>query len=107
MKGDPLLERILAFDRARGGGVAVNRVNRGYSLFNAETGKPIARLRPTGRADEVEILWWRGDRWDRIGDFGGIICRSMRPSITSPTSRCSGRCDRSQCATTADRAVAT
>jgi hypothetical protein len=45
----------------------------GYSLFSAETGKPIARLRPTGRADEVEILWWRGDRWGRIGDFGGSI----------------------------------
>ena len=73
MRGDPLLERILTFDRARGGGVAIERVNRGYSLFSAETGTPIARLRPTGRADEVEILWWRGDRWGRIGDFGGLI----------------------------------
>lgn len=67
-----MLERIRAFDRAKGGGVAVARVNKGYSLFSAETGAPIARLRPTGTGDEVEILWRRRGRWGAIGDFGGL-----------------------------------
>lgn len=71
-KPDPMLERILAFDRARGGGVVVERVNKGYSLFGARTGVPVARLRPTGAADQVEILWWRRSKWGTIGDFGGL-----------------------------------
>ena len=79
MKGDPLLERILTFDRARGGGVAIERVNRGYSLFSAETGTPIARLRPTGRADEVEILWWRAETAGEVSAISAASsCRSMR-----------------------------
>lgn len=71
-KVDAVLERILAFDRAQGGSVVVERVRRGYSLFSAVTGAPIARLRPTGRGDEVEILWWHRGRWGSIGDFGGL-----------------------------------
>jgi hypothetical protein len=69
-KPDPMLERIVAFDRARGGGV--ERVNKGYSLFSARTGVPVARLRPTGATDQVEILWWRRGKWGTIGDFGGL-----------------------------------
>jgi hypothetical protein len=72
-KSDPTLARIQAFDRAKGGGVAVKRASKGYSLFSAETGAPIARLRPTGGDDEVEILWWRRGRWGSIGDFGGLV----------------------------------
>ncbi len=72
-KADAMLERILAFDRAKGGGIVVERVRRGYSLFSAASGAPIARLRPTGRADEVEILWWRRGQWGSIGDFGGLM----------------------------------
>jgi len=71
-KSDPMLARIRAFDRARGGGVAVERANKGYSLFSVATGAPLARLRQTGRDDEVEILWWRRGRWGAIGDFGGL-----------------------------------
>jgi hypothetical protein len=29
----------------------------GYSLSSAATGAPIARLRPTGQSDAVEVLW--------------------------------------------------
>ena len=33
-----------------------------------------ARLRPTGKGDDVEVLWWsHRDKWESIGDFGGII----------------------------------
>jgi hypothetical protein len=58
-KYDAMLERIRAFNRTRGGGVVAERVNKGYSLFSAATGAPIARLRPTGTGDEVEVFWWR------------------------------------------------
>ena len=40
-KSDPMLARIRAFDRAKGGGVAVERASKGYSLFSVETGAPI------------------------------------------------------------------
>jgi hypothetical protein len=31
-------------------------------------------LRPTGKDDDVEVLWWsHRDKWESIGDFGGII----------------------------------
>jgi hypothetical protein len=72
-KSDPMLERIRAFDQARGGGVLVERVNKGYSLFSAATGAPIARLRPTGPGDEVEVLWWRRERWAPFGAFGRLV----------------------------------
>ena len=71
-KHDTMLERIRAFDRTRGGGVVVERVNKGYSLFSAATGAPIARLRPTGTGDEVEIFWWRRERWASFGAFGRL-----------------------------------
>jgi len=34
----------------------------------------VARLRPTGQADKVEIMWWsHRDKWDQIGDFGPLV----------------------------------
>ena len=67
---DALLARIEAFHRARGGGILVRKAARGYSLFSARTGTPIARLRPTGGADQVQVLWWDGERWRASGPFG-------------------------------------
>ena len=65
--------RIEAFNAAHGGGVLVRKVARGYSLFHEETGEPLARLRPTGTDDQVEVLYWGyRERWEPIGDFGGI-----------------------------------
>jgi hypothetical protein len=73
-KHDPMLERIQAFDHAKGGGVVVERVNKSYSLFSAATGSPIARLRPTGGpGDAVEVLWWRRERWAPFGAFGRLV----------------------------------
>lgn len=73
-QSDPLLDRIEAFDKEMGGGVIIRRASGGYSLFVEEDGSPIARLRPTGEDDDVEVLWWshRG-RWEQIGDFGGVV----------------------------------
>ena len=69
-KSDPVRERIEAFNQARGGGVLVHKVGRGYSLLSERTGAPIARLRPTGDADRVQVLWWNGQRWGASGPFG-------------------------------------
>lgn len=67
---DPTRERIEAFNQARGGGVAVHKAGRGYSLTSERTGVPIARLKPTGDADKVQVLWWNGLRWGASGPFG-------------------------------------
>ena len=67
----PLFDRIVAFNEARGGGVRIEKRSKGYSLFREDNGRPIARLRPSGKADVVEILWWsHRDQWEQIGDFG-------------------------------------
>ena len=68
-KSDPVRERIEAFNQARGGGVLVRKAGRGYSLLSERTGAPIARLRPTGEADKVQVLWWNGERWGASGPF--------------------------------------
>jgi hypothetical protein len=69
-KADALLERIEAFYYAGRGEVVVRKLARGYSLFSARTGAPIARLRPTGEVDKVQLLWWNGERWGASGPFG-------------------------------------
>ena len=52
------------------GGVAVVRANRGYTLYSRRTGAPVARLRPTGQDDKVQVLWWRREGWGNPGPFG-------------------------------------
>jgi hypothetical protein len=71
---DPLLARIEAFVAERGGGVVVRNSGGGYSLFRESPVRPVARFRPTGRGDAVEVKWWsHRDRWDDIGDFGPLV----------------------------------
>lgn len=70
MNGDAMLERIEAFSWKPGGGVVVRKAARGYSLFSARTGAPVARFRPTGQGDAVRVLWWNGERWGASGPFG-------------------------------------
>jgi antitoxin (DNA-binding transcriptional repressor) of toxin-antitoxin stability system len=48
----------------------VERVARGYSLRSTRTGEPVARLKPTGEDDKVQVLWWNGQRWGASGPFG-------------------------------------
>ena len=52
------------------GGVEVVRANRGYTLYSLRTGGPVARLRPTGQGDRVQVLWWRREAWGDPGPFG-------------------------------------
>ena len=67
-----MLERIKSFDRARGGGVMVQKAARGYSLLSERSGAPVARLRPTGDGDKVQVLWWNGERCGASGPFGTV-----------------------------------
>ena len=59
---DPMLERIEAFNRSRGGGVVVRRAAKGYSLYSERSGGPVARLKPTGEGDKVRVLAWHRDK---------------------------------------------
>jgi hypothetical protein len=69
---DTMRERIAAHPWPRGG-VEVVRASRGYTLHSRRTGGQVARLRPTGKGDEVQVLWWRRDAWAPPGDFGPVI----------------------------------
>ena len=54
----------------RRGGVEVVRANRGYTLYSRRTGGPVARLRPTGQGDRVQVLWWRREARGNPGPLG-------------------------------------
>ena len=71
MTDDEIVQLIEAFD-FDAGPVAVERRNRGFTLIHAETGVPIARLRPLGRDDLYEIRYWSSwkERWASFGPFG-------------------------------------
>ena len=51
----------------------VRRATRGYKLYSRRTGGPVVRLRPTGKEDNVQVLWWRHTTWATPGDFGPLI----------------------------------
>jgi hypothetical protein len=51
---DPVRERIAAHRFPRGG-VEVVRANRGYTLSSRRTGGLVARLRPIGDGDRVQV----------------------------------------------------
>jgi hypothetical protein len=67
-QSDPMLERIEAFNRGRGG-VVVRRAANGYSLYSERSGGPVARLKPTGE-DKVRVLAWHREKWGASGPFG-------------------------------------
>ena len=75
---DPIIQRIESF-RCRRGQLVAERRNRGYTLYRAGSGTPIARLRPTGQNagqnDRVEVLYWSlwKERWTSAGPFGRTI----------------------------------
>jgi hypothetical protein len=70
-RDDALRARIEAHRRPPGrGGVEVVRADRGYTLYGRRTGAPVARLRPTGKGDDVRVPWWRREAWGDPGPFG-------------------------------------
>ena len=71
---DSIIQRIDNFHCHRGRLFAERR-NRGYTLYHASSGAPAARLRPTGQADRVEVLYrslW-SVTWKTAGPFGRTI----------------------------------
>jgi len=73
MAADPaILKRIRACPFARGGRVLVRYRAKGYSLFARRSGEPLVRLRLTGEADAVVLLYpsHRGG-WEP-GEFGAL-----------------------------------
>ena len=71
---DPIIQRIESF-RSRRGQLAAERRNRGYTLYRVSSGATVARLRPTGQNDRVEVLYWSlwKERWTNAGPFGRTI----------------------------------
>ena len=71
---DPITQRIENF-RCRPGPLLAERRNRGYTLYHAGSGVPVARLRLTGQDDRVEVLYWSlwKERWTNAGPFGRTV----------------------------------
>jgi hypothetical protein len=69
-----IAERIKRF-RFPQGAVTCESRNRGYTLYHARSGVPVARLRSTGRNDSVEVLYWSvsKERWTAAGPFGRTV----------------------------------
>lgn len=68
---DPVIEQIEAF-RCRRGSLTADRRNRGYTLYNARSGAPVARLRPTDTEGRFHVLYWSlwKERWIASGPLG-------------------------------------
>jgi len=71
---DDIVQRIERFHFPRGA-VTPERRNRGYTLHHAAFGALVARLRPTGRNDSVEVFYWSAwkERWIAAGPFGRTV----------------------------------
>ena len=70
---DPIIQRIERFRCSRGA-LFAERLNRGYTLYSAQSGALVARLRPTG-SDNFEVLYWSlwKNRWAATGPFGRTV----------------------------------
>jgi len=71
---DAIIQHIEDF-RCTRGPLFAERRNRGYTLYDASSGAPVARLRPTGQDDRFEVLYWSlwKERWAPTGPFGRTI----------------------------------
>ena len=78
---DATIQQIEAFRCSRGE-LSAERRNRGYTIYDASSGAPLARLRPTGKHDCFEVLYWSlwKHRWTSAGPFGRTIL-SLRDAL--------------------------
>lgn len=74
MLDDDIIRRIERYPFRRAP-VAAERRSRGYTLLHADTGAPIARLRPIGQDHQMEVLYWssRKQHWAPVGPFGRTV----------------------------------
>lgn len=71
---DTVIQQIEQFRCSRGALFAERR-NSGYTLYDAGSGAPVARLRPVGQEGRFEIMYWSlwKERWTSTGPFGRTI----------------------------------
>jgi hypothetical protein len=71
---DPIIQRIERFRCSRAT-LCAERRNRGYTLYSAQSGALVARLRPTKCNDRFEVLYWSlwKNRWTSTGPFGRTV----------------------------------
>lgn len=71
---DAIIQRIEDF-RCPRGALFAERRNRGYTLYDARSGAPVARLRLTGANGSFEVLYWSlwKERWAPTGPFRRTI----------------------------------
>jgi hypothetical protein len=71
---DAIIQHVERFSCPRGALLAERR-NRGYTLYHEASGAPVARLRPTGCNDSLEVLYWSAwkERWRSTGPFGRTV----------------------------------
>ncbi len=50
--------------------MAIRKRKQSYNVYWECDDEPLARLRPTGKGDEVEVFWWDDDRWQPPKEFG-------------------------------------
>jgi len=69
-----ITQQIGGFPFSRGA-VHVERRNRGYSIYHAASGAPVARLRPDAAGNHFEVLYWSlgKDGWTATGPFGCTV----------------------------------
>jgi hypothetical protein len=71
---DVIVQQIENFQCTRGALFAERR-NHGYTLYDARSGVPVARLRSTSANGGFEVLYWSlwKERWSSTGPFGRTI----------------------------------
>ncbi len=88
---DPVIQCIERF-RCTRGTLFAERRNRGYTLYSARSGVPVARLRPAGADDTFEVLYWSlwKNRWPPRDRSDEPSYRLMTPYASSHTRTSSG-----------------
>jgi len=71
---DLIIQRIERFRCSRGT-LRAERRNRGYTLYGAQSGALVARLRPTKCNDRFEVPYWSlwKNRWTPTAPFGRTV----------------------------------
>lgn len=71
---DPIIQSVEDF-RCPRGVLYAERRNRGYTLYDAASGAPVARPRLTERDDRFGVLFWSlwKERWTSTGPFGRTV----------------------------------
>lgn len=73
LKASEFRQRIERYLENEDWDVVCRKRKGAYVLLWADGGEPLARFKPAGFQDEVEVFWWNGARWRPVGEFGSIF----------------------------------